>query len=186
MVNVKKVAQSISRWSLLKYFPSDADGRAALVEMVCGIIETDEQAEWLAKRVLAIYNEWPGPQEIRATFCGRFRPSDGINAYSQVYQDGLPPDPEAAPRIEAPKLLELPEGHCTSVDAECEQMVVDLAKETAMPTASPFAQDRATKLLRETITAPRDRPELPPPTPQIINQADIDRAVAGLRAKAAS
>ncbi len=48
------------------------------------------------------------------------------------------------------------------------------AKQMPKPIHEP---NSFSKLLEEILTAPRDRPELPGPTPQIITQADVNREI---------
>src|SRR5690349_7814500 len=96
---------------MLKFFPSDREARAAIVEMICEMASDECQVEWLVARALRLYNEWPGPRELRAAFCSKFRPRDGINAYSTVYLDGIPSEREQfVPQIAAPALKLLPDG----------------------------------------------------------------------------
>ncbi len=98
MVNVKRAAAEIAKLSLMKYFPSDPDARAALVQIICEFADSNEKIEWLVKRALAIFKEWPGPYELRALYCSRWRPADGTEAYSALfpadeYGGGFPRDP---------------------------------------------------------------------------------------------
>lgn len=81
MVDTKRATERIAELSLMKYFPQDALARAALVRIICEMTENDAQIDWLVKRVLSLYNEWPGPQVVRAVFCRRFKPADGIEAH---------------------------------------------------------------------------------------------------------
>ena len=102
MVDVKRATNEIAKLSLLKYFPADPIARVALVEMVCGFAENNVQIEWLVRRALVVFNEWPGPHEIRALFCSRWRPQDGNEAYSALYPatengGGFPRDPALPP-----------------------------------------------------------------------------------------
>lgn len=90
-------AACIGRMSLLKYYPSDPITSTALIELVMDLCEYADQAEWLGKRVRDFYREWPGAHEIRAVFCSKYRPKDGVNAYSAVYVDGIPSERESAP-----------------------------------------------------------------------------------------
>jgi hypothetical protein len=105
MVDVKRAASDIAKLSLMKYFPPDPDARLALVEMICGFADDNEKIAWLVKRALAIFNEWPGPHELRALYCSRWRPADGTEAYSALfpadeYGGGFPRDPALPPRQE--------------------------------------------------------------------------------------
>ena len=95
-MNIVRVTNTLGRLTSMKFFPSDPGARDAIVAIVGEMAQTHEQVEWLVRRMIAIYPEWPGPKEMRACFCSRFRPADGIEALSAVYGDegGFPPDPE--------------------------------------------------------------------------------------------
>jgi hypothetical protein len=195
MVNVKAATVEIAKLAMLKFFPADKEARNAIVQMVCEMAATDEQVKWLVHRALKLYNEWPGPKELRACFCSKFRPLDGINAYSAVYADGIPSERENAPNLlEAPRreVRLLPGGkqiHEPVEDPKRAAAVKRLAASMPkMPSGKPIpgAQySRVDKALRELETAPRDRPELPAPTPQIITREDVERMVAEIRRKKA-
>jgi hypothetical protein len=94
-MNFVRVADTLGRLAVMRYFPSDPGARDAIVSIVGDMAQTEEQVEWLVTRMLAIYSEWPGHMEMRACFCSRFKPADGIEALSCVYGDesGFPPDP---------------------------------------------------------------------------------------------
>ncbi len=113
-MNFQKVAEILGGLRILPFFPSDEHALLALVSMVGSMVDTEEQVRWLVKRMTSgIYSQWPGPQEMRACFCGRFKPKDGINAYSTVYLDGIPPE---RPAIAAPEQKALPPGGAVTED----------------------------------------------------------------------
>ncbi len=125
MVDVKRATNEIAKLSLLKYFPSDPFARTALVEMICGFSESNVQIEWLVKRALVVFNEWPGPHELRALFCSRWRPVDGNEAYSALYPasengGGFPRDPALPP---------LPSPFVPIGREEARKLIGDAAKE---------------------------------------------------------
>ncbi len=106
MVDVKRATNEIAKLSLLKFFPADPMARAGLVEMDCGFSESNIQIEWLVRRALVVFNEWPGPHELRALFCSRWKPQDGNEAYSVLYPatengGGFPRDPALPPAAPA-------------------------------------------------------------------------------------
>lgn len=191
-----RVLSLIAGLKLMKYFPSDEDAWIELAKDLADMAENEEQVQWLVKRVRNLYAEWPGVHELRAVFCSRFKPKDGINAYSSVYLDGVPLSrPERVqitapefPQIEAP----LPPGHVASVDPQLENMVrMASAGLPKMPPAYLVGKKEIefAKKLEEVLTAPIDRePEPPEPkttieiVPQrVITQADIDEAVRQYR-----
>lgn len=98
-VNVARATQSIARMSLMKFFPADIDARKAMVRLICRMANDNEQIDWLVNRMVEIHNEWPGPVELRAVFCSRYKPNDGIEADSLHFIDGIPPDPAVTPVI---------------------------------------------------------------------------------------
>jgi hypothetical protein len=112
MMDFETVTAEVSKLGTMRYFPSDPSVKLALVEFMGDIAETEDQVRWLVKRVRTLYAEWPGEHELRAAFCSRFRPKDGINACSSVYVDGIPtervkPSPLLTPgREEARRMLE--------------------------------------------------------------------------------
>jgi hypothetical protein len=119
-----RISRAIAGLKLMKYFPSDEDACIELAKDFSEMAESEEQIEWLVRRVQNLYNEWPGIREVRSVFCSRFKPKDGINAYSTTYLDGVPPERPIAP----PSLPALPPGHVVSVDKQLDAAVVDLAK----------------------------------------------------------
>jgi hypothetical protein len=117
-MNPTEVMEILAELRVLPYFPNDEFVLVALARLAGSMCSNIAQVRWLVGRMTSgIYACWPGPQEMRACFCGRFKPRDGINAYSTVYLDGLPPDP-TAPRkgIEAPVMKQLASGEPQSAD----------------------------------------------------------------------
>lgn len=128
MVNAHTVAKTLAKLAMLKYFPADKEARTAIVEMVCGMASDEAQVDWLVRRVLALFNEWPGPQELRAVFCSKFAPRDGINACSQVYLDGIPSERTNAPALPPSKpVAQLSGGGAPCGDSEMAQAIVRAA-----------------------------------------------------------
>lgn len=119
MMDFDRVSRAVSSLKLMKYFPSDEDACLALCSDLAEMATSEDQIEWTIRRVRNLYPEWPGIRELRAVFCSRFKPKDGITAYSTVYLDGLPPSTEgAALMIAMPDLKALPPGQTISVNIE--------------------------------------------------------------------
>ncbi len=107
----------------MKFFPSDPYARAALVEMLGEMCESEDQVRWLVKEVRTKYPEWPGVYELRRLFCARFRPQDGIvvadssGGVEGTYTFTLGPSqawPPESKQIGGPQLKALPAGHVAS------------------------------------------------------------------------
>ena len=93
-------ADAVSKLALMAFFPGDSDTRGALIWALLQFVETEEQLDWLVERALQLYARWPGVGELRALYCSRFKPRDGVEAYSEIYQSGFPhqtPAPKALP-----------------------------------------------------------------------------------------
>ncbi len=75
-------------FSMLKFFPADESTRVEIAKLVIDLCGSAEEAIWLRERVSAEWNEWNGPRELRALFCRRFRPADGITAETEKPECG--------------------------------------------------------------------------------------------------
>ena len=134
------VARLCAELSILRFFPTDGPAQLGVMLLIGRMANTEDEVRWLVHRTLALYNEWPGPMELRAIFCSRFTPKDGYKAYSAVYPFGIPSEKQ----IEQPAPLQLPDGHVASIDPELERAVRELAA----------AKDRIAKLEAQPMPHP--------------------------------
>lgn len=133
MISVEAVKKSVGMLALMAYFPSDEEFRAALVELLGEMCNSDTEVLWLARRMRNLYPKWPGAHELRAVLCSKYSPRDGIEVYSGVYGDGIPSENGDQPlQIAGPAVKALPEGHSASVDPELEEMVGEVAESCRM------------------------------------------------------
>jgi len=159
-MDVREVTKVLGGLAMLKFFPSDENAAVAIVELVCQMARSIEQVRWLVKRTISLHNEWPGPVELRAVFCSKFIPADGINAYSSVHPDGIPSEREQTYQgIEGSRpVYALPAGAAVTADPALDAAVAVLgAKVGNFPDRKPKDPKRSkefAKLLAETITAP--------------------------------
>lgn len=130
MITPSANSKLIARLSTLKYFPTKQESIEVVMEAVMEFASTDDQADWLGKRMLKLFTEWPGPRELRAVFCARFKPADGIEADSATFTEGVPSE---HPQLPPPPLLALPVGHTVTCDAELDEAVQNLAQACTMP-----------------------------------------------------
>ena len=86
----------------LNFFPSEENGQISVATIISSMCHTVDQARWLVEKMHRTYNSWPGPLEMRACFCSKFRPIDGFEVGSTIYPDGIPSDKEQLPQIVAP------------------------------------------------------------------------------------
>ncbi|MGA3015958.1 MAG: hypothetical protein ABSF62_02480 [Bryobacteraceae bacterium] len=107
----------VARLSTMRYFPSGPAAQLALIETMTDLTDDEEKVRWLVKRMRQVYQEWPGEHELRACFCSRWRPKDGIEAASTIFPEGLPPDPMAPKKqIAAAEVKALPPGQSVSAN----------------------------------------------------------------------
>lgn len=173
-MNNLKVAEILEELTMLKFFPAGDYARMGILKLVCDMCETEDQVRWLVKRTIALHNEWPGPKELRAVFCSRHKPKDGINAYSEIFIDGVPP--EKLPALSSGEQLALPPGHVATADVDLDRKIQRAANAMKMKPASPertrFAQE-----LAAVLTAPQDRPETSGPTMSESRRAELQLQV---------
>lgn len=90
-MNFQDTMKQIGRWAgTLKFFPSEVEARIGIAEQIAELAHSEEQVRWLVLRVPKLYQEWPGMREVRAVFCSKFSPRDGVEVYSDVFLDGIP------------------------------------------------------------------------------------------------
>jgi hypothetical protein len=126
MLNAKIVAEAIDRLSLMPYFPMDPGAKKELGKAMAEMCATDEQVQWLCRRMPQLHDKWPGEREMRAVLCSKFRPKDGLEMESDIYADGIP--------------SENPERNLLGAALDPKRL-------------SPFAQDIARKRLKELVAA---------------------------------
>lgn len=101
---------AVAAFGMLRFFPSDEITRATLAELIERMANKPHEIQWLVQKVLANYDEWPGPQHLRAIFCTRYRPADGIERdlmEGPVYHEIMrrAEEPPELPTAAAMKLL---------------------------------------------------------------------------------
>ena len=89
-MKLESIMDLVATMGGMKFFPTEPAVRLALCETIGDMTSSEERVRWLVKRMRTLYAEWPGEREMRACFCSRFRPLDGINLYSSVFLDGIP------------------------------------------------------------------------------------------------
>lgn len=114
-------AAAVAKLALMAYFPGDRDIRAALVWVLLEMVETEEQMDWLVNRALRLYGNWPGVGELRALYCSRWKPKDGMEAFSTVYPEGIPSE---RPR---PVMRDAPRGQAVTADPALNRQIQQAA-----------------------------------------------------------
>lgn len=124
MLSANVISRAIEDMSLLNFFPPER-AWPALVNLIRTMCSTDAEVQWLAARVVQVWNKWEGPAELRAVLCSKFRPADGVEGDSTLAQfsDGYPSE---RPQIAAPIPKQLTAAKEASNDEQCQEMARDL------------------------------------------------------------
>lgn len=155
MITANGVKRAIGKMALMEYFPAGEDARAALIELIGEMCQSDEEALWLARRVTQLCSKWPGvPILWQIRFC-KFAPRnaderrlDRETTCTELFPEGVPADRESAPlQLGDRPVLALPAGAVASADPETDKMVTKTAEALKMP-ALPKYYARTTDEIR--------------------------------------
>ena len=138
----REVMQMTGKWGgTLKFFPGDPDARIGIAEEIVSFASTADQVEWLVKKVSQVYKEWPGILEVRAVFCTRYKPADGVEASLGTTSPAFvalcsePTDDLA--RLQAPQRLQISgQVEIVTEDTEFNALVKSIAKAKSDPLAT--------------------------------------------------
>lgn len=128
MISTEILYGAVGNLMAMPFFPSEPLVKMAVLNELPQIVQTDAQLLWLIRRVTQLYNAWPGTSEIRAVYCSKYRPLDGIEVYSSVYPDGIPSERQAG----EPAWPALPPGRVTA-DLEFDRKLQAVAKVKQFP-----------------------------------------------------
>jgi hypothetical protein len=124
-MNPETILNLASELRCLKFFPAEAGVLNAIVRLLGNMCETEDQVRWLIHRMTGgIYAEWPGVAEIRACYCSKYRPKDGITVYSSVYLEF----PLSLADYQEQKVKALPRCSKVSASSSLEVSVNDLSR----------------------------------------------------------
>lgn len=150
-MNPEIILELLDELAPLKYFPAAGAARISIARLIGSMAGDMGQVERLIRRMTdgSVFNEWPGPGEVRALYCSMYKPKDGIEAVSAIYLDGFPSDRPRAPRIEAPERRRLAPGEPASADPELAKTVERMAAMRRAPPATKDEIDEIKRLQRE-------------------------------------
>lgn len=193
MLTEETINKTVARITLMPFFPgSDSGARAIVAEEIVNMATSDEQVIWLGYRFIQLYpKQWPGIGELRALFCKRFKPADGLQVNSGVFEDfpteaelgpvpglALPParsEREALQAATIPITRQLEAGE-VSVDPDLAQLVHGIAESHRMP---PKPEPRSVQEIEAALYQATDRPkrfESREKPPQIITAEEVEAA----------
>lgn len=74
----KELHSIIEAFGTLRFFPKEEGCHIEILKIIMAMCGTAEEVSWLRAAALLAWNDWPGPRDLRALFCTKFRPKDGI------------------------------------------------------------------------------------------------------------
>ncbi len=149
MLNADNLFTIVGKLGRMAFFPSDVDSRFGIAEDMADMCDTEEQAAWLVKRMVHLFPKgWPGAGEMRAVYCSKFKPRDGVEVPSAAFPLGIPSE---SPQRDAEIM-----GHLAGASKDRKQLS---AGETERVSAADSIQTtievlREAKSLRRTGPAP--------------------------------
>lgn len=184
-MNFERINQILSELSVLPFYPSDPSARLAIARMVGNMAHSEAQVRWLVTLMTSgAFSKWEGPSELRAVFCMKFKPKDGIETTSAVFPDGLsreqlnPGKPlqidAASPQVQISGRVE----ESAIVDPELAALVERVASARCRPlphvqvdTTVHHEESELSALMRSVEDF---RGRVKPTSPRIVTQTEID------------
>lgn len=75
---------AVRRLSCIPYFPSDEIAREEIARVLFRLVDTTEHLNWLVMAFVDRIKQWHGPGELRAVYCTKFKPKDGVETDSSL------------------------------------------------------------------------------------------------------
>lgn len=132
-MNFDEVMDLIGEWGgTMRFFPGDEAARVGIAKEICNIVSMQEQLRWLIGRLPKLFTEWPGILEVRAVFCTKFKPRDGVEAAlgtgSPAFAALCPEDETVKALAAAPRARQITGQVATvSVDPEMQALMAKIA-----------------------------------------------------------
>lgn len=82
--NARDLQQAVEDLSTCDFFPREPGAQAAVMRLLAKICPNKAALRWLVDTFVNRIGKWHGPTELRAVLCTRYRPQDGIEAWSQI------------------------------------------------------------------------------------------------------
>ena len=139
---------------LMTMVPSLDLARLAIARELSEFVCDPEELAWLVREAPLRYPAWPGIREIRALYCARFSPRDGVVVSSWVYEDGIIPGVVDPPYL----IADGPRGALISANAGDALLVRVLARRDAAPSGAAQASEIGHGSEAKASHPGRDRP----------------------------
>ncbi len=136
-----QISKAVEFMGSIKFFPKESGAQEGIMRSLSDFVCDQKQLEWLTKTAVNFMPEWGGVTQLRALYCTRWKPLDGLEGGFCTVPGYTPNDNEGR-AIEAPSQMALPAGtpsETTLDDAE-KRRITELAeqvKQRAEPTSRP-------------------------------------------------
>lgn len=87
-------AWALDELGTIPFFPRDAGPKTAVLRHLEAFVDRRERLRWLVSSAVEFMTQWQGVAELRALYCVRFRPADGIEGKTCTIQGFTPADCE--------------------------------------------------------------------------------------------
>ncbi len=74
------IATAVNSLAALRYFPADGGARVTIMQLFERMVTDQRQLDWLTSTLIDRVGKYQGTDQLRAVFCTRFKPKDGIEA----------------------------------------------------------------------------------------------------------
>lgn len=78
------LTNAIDELSICEFFPREPGAQAAVMKLLAKMCPHREALRWLVDQFVNRIGKWHGPAELRAVLATRYRPADGIEAFSTL------------------------------------------------------------------------------------------------------
>lgn len=96
MISENDAIGAVGELGAIPYFPRDEGAHTAIMRALCAFVGETWHLRWLVDTAVNRMSEWRGVAELRALYCVRFKPADGIEGNVCTIQGYTPADCEAA------------------------------------------------------------------------------------------
>lgn len=170
------IVEAVGKLEALRFFPDTENGHIAIMELIGRMATNHEQVDWLVRTMIDRVGSYQGTDQLRAVFCMRFKPADGIEA-------NLSPE---CPIYRTEEQCEQAE-KLRAASFEPPRLIGGSTVALLEPATEEVQENRRfARSLVESLVDIVGMPEPPKPEPAPITQDDIDRAKAEYLAKKAT
>jgi hypothetical protein len=115
----------------IPYYPREESARMAVLDALMRFVAGPSELRWLVRTAIDVMDKWEGVAQLRALYCTRFRPADGIEGVACTLPGFRPEDMESAffrRQIEESERRALPSPEDTKITPEEREQIAALQR----------------------------------------------------------